>query len=165
MLFWWLMRYSYYDWFNWPTMWFIRGEKQTFQYTIFVTLIHTQKDSRKSKTQNRNLIYLCPQWGDRMKNYSNYSLWVTMKMHSLNTRLPHGAALSFRLVSFRNRFFLLLLLLSVCFQFVLQRVTWRTDREGGRERGGKRMCRMWPEKWNETSADVWDIPRSARIFA
>lgn len=25
-----------------------------------------------------------------------------MKMHSLNTRLPHGAAVSFRLVSFRN---------------------------------------------------------------
>lgn len=95
------MQYSYHDWFNWPTTWFIRKAKQTFQYTIFVTLIHTQEDPRKFKTQNRNLIYLCPQWGDRMRNYSNYSLWVTMKMHSLNTRLPHGAALSFRLVSFR----------------------------------------------------------------
>lgn len=60
---------------------------------------------------------------------------------------PRGCSfVSSRLVSFRNRFFLLLLLLlSVCFQFVLQRVTWRTDRERERERGGVE--------------DVQDVPR------
>lgn len=113
--------------------------------TQFSLRLSTPKKSQENpKTQNRNLIYLCPQWGDRMKNSSNYSLWVTMKMHSLNTGLPHGAALSSRLVSFRNRFFLLLLLLlSVCFQFVLQRVTWRTVRERG----------------SEGEEDVQDVPR------
>lgn len=136
------MRYSYHDWFNWPTTWFIRKAKQTFQYTIFVTLIHTREGLRKSENpKSKSHLSLSPMRGPNEKLFKLFTLSDHENAFVKHSFAPRGCSfVSSRLVSFRNRFFLLLLLLlSVCFQFVLQRVTWRTvrERERERERGGR----------------------------